>query len=230
MRDNASRFVHAFNQIEQHLRGITRKDASCRFHDLVALASAVNATAGRYRDELIQFRQLRNVIVHEQGTASIYIADPREIACSRIEELRDKILCPKSLRGISPYAVLRIFSADDPLPAALAYMKEKEFSQVITLTDGYHGILSTEGVTHWLESNENMVRLSEIAVGSVGRCEPSDTCKYLRADNTVDEAYKIFTEDLGKRVFSVLVTETGDPRERPITIITPWDFVAGKLR
>jgi hypothetical protein len=33
MSDNASRFVHAFNQIEQHLRGVTRKDANCRFHD-----------------------------------------------------------------------------------------------------------------------------------------------------------------------------------------------------
>jgi hypothetical protein len=109
-------------------------------------------------------------------------------------------------------------------------MKANDFSQVISLTDGCYMILSTEGIAHWLESKENMVMLSEISLGAVVRCEPPDTCKYLKADDTVDRAFEVFTTDLGKRVFSILVTETGQRTEKPITIITPWDFVAGKLR
>jgi hypothetical protein len=230
MTENAARFVQAFNQLEQHLRRVTGRDASCRFHDLVKAASDISASVLRHKDELFQFQRLRNAIVHEQGTASIYIADPRETACLRIEELRDRILCPKTLRSISPYAPLRIFNDDDLLPGALAYLKANGFSQVITLTDGGYTILSTEGIAHWLESKENMVMLSEISLGAVVRREPPDTCKYLKADDTVDRAFQVFTTDLGKRVFSVLVTETGQRTEKPITIFTPWDFVAGKLR
>ena len=35
--------------------------------------------------------------------------------------------------------------------------------------------------------------------------------------------------DVGKRIFSALVTEHGNDKETPINIMTPWDFVAGKL-
>jgi hypothetical protein len=60
--------------------------------------------------------------------------------------------------------------------------------------------------------------------------EPEDTCRYLKADDTVERAFEVFTNDIGKRVFSILVTEKGIATEEPITIITPWDFVAGALR
>jgi hypothetical protein len=230
MTENASRFVSAFNQLEQHLRRVSGRDASCRFHDLVKAACEVSASVCQHKDELLQFQRLRNAIVHEQGTPSIYIADPRETACLRIEELRHRILCPKTLRRISAYVPLRIFNADDLLPAALAYMKANDFSQVITLIDGCYMILSTEGIAHWLESKENMVMLSEISLEAVVRCEPPDTCKYLKADDTIDRALQVFTADLGKRVFSILVTETGERTEKPTAIITPWDFVAGRLR
>jgi hypothetical protein len=125
---------------------------------------------------------------------------------------------------------LRIFDEGERLPAALGYMKTNEFSQVIVVTEGLYRILSTEGIAHWLESEDNVVSLSEISLGSVLSYEPTDTCKYLKVDDTVDDAYQVFTKDLGKRVFSILVTKTGLPAEEPTTIITPWDFVAGKLR
>jgi hypothetical protein len=230
MTENALRFVTAFNQIEQRLRQVTGRNANCRFPELVSLASENNAVVLRYKDELVQYGRLRNAIVHEQGTESMYIADPRGSACSRIEELRDRILRPKKLRSISPHVSLRIFDSGDALAPALAYMKANDFSQVITLNDGSYAILSAEGIAHWLESNDNMVLLSEISVGVVARFEPKDTCRYLRADDTVERALEVFTKDLGKRVFSILATETGLATEEPIRIVTPWDFVAGKLR
>jgi hypothetical protein len=230
MVENASRFVQAFNQIERHLRQLTGRDANCRFPDLVRTASEKNSVVLQYKDELLQNGRLRNAIVHEQGTESIYMADPREPACARIEELRDRILCPKKLRSISPYAPLRIFHSTNPLSQALAYMKANEFSQVIALNAGSYVILSTEGIAHWLESKDELVMLSQITLGEIIQFEPKDTCRYLKADDTIERALQVFTTDLGKRVFSILATETGLPSEEPITIITPWDFVAGNLR
>jgi len=230
MTENASRFVHAFNQIERHLRQLTGRDANCRFPELVRAASENNAVVLRYKDELLQNGRLRNAIVHEQGTDSIYMADPRAAACSRIEELRDRVLCPKKLRSISPHVPLRIFHSTNSLSQVLGYMKGNDFSQVIILNSGSYAILSTEGIAHWLESKENMVMLPEILLGEIAHFEPEGTCRYLRADDTIERALEVFTKDLGRRVFSILATETGLAAEEPITIITPWDFVAGKLR
>jgi hypothetical protein len=230
MTENALRFVTVFNQIEQRLRQLTGRDANCRFPDLVRAASENNAVVRLYKDELLRNGRLRNTIVHELGTESIYIADPREAACTRIEELKDRILCPKELGSISPHVLLRIFHSTNSLSQALVYMKDNDFSQVITLNHGSYVILSTEGIAHWLESKENMVILPESFLEEIAQFEPEDTCRYLRADDTIERALEVFTTDLGKRVFSILATETGLPTEEPITIITPWDFVAGKLR
>ena len=60
--------------------------------------------------------------------------------------------------------------------------------------------------------------------------EPTGSCIYLRANDTVDEARERFTNDIGKIVASVLVSEHGRSTEKPINIITPWDFVAGALK
>jgi hypothetical protein len=80
------------------------------------------------------------------------------------------------------------------------------------------------------KSREDIIALSEARLGDVLNFEPKDSCIYLKADDTVDAARAIFANDIGKRVFSALVTEHGNAKEKPINIVTPWDFVAGTLR
>jgi hypothetical protein len=60
--------------------------------------------------------------------------------------------------------------------------------------------------------------------------EPKDTCVYLQANDSVDRAREIFANDIGKRVFSVLVSESGKAEGKPTNIVTPWDFISGVLR
>ncbi len=38
------------------------------------------------------------------------------------------------------------------------------------------------------------------------------------------------TRPLAETLFSALVTEHGSAKEKPINIVTPWDFVAGAFR
>ena len=92
--------------------------------------------------------------------------------------------------------------------------------------------MSTEGIALWLEAKakEDIIALSEARLNDALHFEPTDSCIYLSANDTVDRAREVFTNDLGKRLFSALVTEHGRTQERPITIVTPWDFVAGALR
>ena len=101
-------------------------------------------------------------------------------------------------------------------------MRKNDFSQVIVFRDEKHLILSTEGIAHWLEdkSKEDIIALSETRLNDVLSFEPKDSCIYLRANDTVDRAREVFVNDIGKRIFSALVTEHGSAKEKPINIVT----------
>ena len=114
----------------------------------------------------------------------------------------------------------------------LSYMRENDFTQVIVLRDDKHLVLSTEGIALWLEakSKEDIIALSEARLSDVLNFEPKDSSIYLKADDTVDRAHEVFANDIGKSIFSALVTQNGNAKEKPINIVTPWDFVARKLQ
>jgi len=99
-------------------------------------------------------------------------------------------------------------------------MRAHDFSQVIVLHDGWYSVLSTEGIAHWLEakSKEDIIALSEVRLSDVLTFEPKDSCIYLKVNETVDRARQIFVNDIGKRIFSALVTEHGIAKEKPVNI------------
>src|SRR5262245_15211880 len=76
-----------------------------------------------------------------------------------------------------------------------------------------HLILSTEGIALWLEAKakEDIIALSEARLSDALHFEPTDSCIYL---STVDRAREVFANDLGKRLFSPLVTEHGSAQAR----------------
>ena len=183
-----------------------------------------------YKTDLLEYGDLRNAIVHERGHAPFLIADPRADVVHRIEEIWGRLSRPRTLRSV-PHRPINIFSVGDPLPGALAYMRKNDFSQVIAQCAGKFVILSAEGIAHWLEqkATEDIISLVETRVGLVLDFEPKYTCIYLSSRDTIDEARERFAKDIDKRVASALISENGRSSEKPINIITPWDFVAGAL-
>jgi hypothetical protein len=111
-------------------------------------------------------------------------------------------------------------------------MKQNEFSQIIIELSREFVILSSVGIARWLEnkSTEDIISPVETKLGEVLDFEPKGSCIYLKVSDTVEEARERFTSDIGKMVVSVLVSEHGKSTEKPINIITPWDFVAGALK
>ena len=232
MTSNGDRFESAYNKIDALLRKKVGGTKPLSFSFLVNEAASKDATVRMYRDDLLEYGELRNAIVHDRGRAPVLLADPREDVVQKIENIWNRLSHPRILRSLAGAVQLRIFPANAVLAEPLSYMRANDFSQVIALSDEKHRVLSTEGIAHWLEakSNEDIISLAEARLGDALNFEPTDSCVYLKADDTVDRAREVFANDIGKRVFSALVTEHGSAKEKPINIVTPWDFVAGKLR
>jgi hypothetical protein len=232
MASHGDRFEAAYNRIDALLRKkVGQRSGS--FSSVVIEAAKKDVAVRAYKDDLLEYGDLRNAIVHDRGRAPVLLADPREEVVTRIEEILDRLSRPRTLRSLARPVPLRIFEVNDPLPEALSHMRVNAFSQIVALLlSGSHVILSAEGVAHWLEakSKEDIIALSEVKVGHALDFEPEGTCVYLKADDTVERAREVFANDIGKRVFSALVTESGRPKQRPINIVTPWDIVTGALR
>jgi hypothetical protein len=232
MPSNGNRFEGAYNKIDALLRKKVGTAKTLSFSAVVDEAAKKDATVRACRDNLLEYGELRNAIVHDRGKAPVLLADPRNDVVLEIEKIWGRLSRPKALRSLPRSVPLRIFAATAILAESLSYMRANDFSQVIIVRDGRHTVLSTEGVARWLEakSKEDIIALSEARLSDVLDFEPMDSCVYLRADDTVDRTREVFANDIGKRIFSALVTEHGAAKEKPIHIVTPWDFVTGKLR
>ena len=232
MASNGDRFEGVYNKIDALLRKKVGGARTLSFSFVVSEAATKDPTVRANKDDLLEYGDLRNAIVHDRGKAPVLLADPREDVVVKIEKIWRQLSHPTLLRSIHRPIPLRIFTASVVLANSLSYMRENDFSQVIVLRDGKHIILSAEGIAHWLEakSKEDIIALSEARLSDVLNFEPKDSCTYLKATDTADRAREVFANDVGKRIFSILVTESGSAKEKPINIVTPWDFVAGTFR
>ncbi len=232
MTSNGDRFESAYNKIDALLRKKVGGTRTLSFSFVVNEAASKDPTVRMHKDDLLEYGDLRNAIVHDRGKAPVLLADPREDVVEKIENIWNRLSHPRILRSLARSVPLRIFPASAVLAESLSYMRANDFSQVIALRDEKYLVLSAEGIAHWLEakSKEDIISLSEARLSDVLNFEPTDSCVYLKANDTVDRAREVFANDIGKRVFSALVTEHGSAKEKPINIVTPWDFVAGTLR
>jgi hypothetical protein len=228
MQANGDRFEAAYNRIDALLRKKVGGARDLSFSAIVQDAARKDATVRANRENLLEYAELRNAIVHNRGKTPVLLADPRDDVVVDIERICEWLSHPKTLRQLTRSPQLRIFPASDALPEALLYMRENDFSQVIALQGGRYIILSREGIAHWLanKSKEDMISISDTRLSDVLSFEPKNTCVYLKPDDTIDLAGEVFANDIGKRIFCVLVTQHATPKERPINIVTPWDFLA----
>lgn len=72
---NSERFLNAFNSIEHSLRKLAKKEKGTRFYKLVNIASEHYQIVQHFSNDLKEFADLRNAIVHERTDGHV-IAEP----------------------------------------------------------------------------------------------------------------------------------------------------------
>ena len=74
---NSSRFLVAFNKIEKFLKEINDSKDYVTFFKSIDLAGRKNATVRKYEDDLREFADLRNAIVHHRTSTEYALAEPQ---------------------------------------------------------------------------------------------------------------------------------------------------------
>jgi predicted transcriptional regulator len=227
MDDLTSRFLDAFTKIERHLRKTQDATRCTTFNELVDTVVGRDRSVRRLRDQLKQLGELGNFVVHEYKSEQP-LAVPSESTVQRIEIIRDELFKPVKLVDIFRHPV-EICSPSDPIGVATKKMHDGSFSQLPVYSgDRLVGLLTSETVARWLAAQlaDGQGILEERPVEEVMTHEEGTHSRVvLGRSATVDDALSEFDDHMhaGKVLDAIILTHSGNERERPLGIVTAAD-------
>ncbi len=230
------RFLAAFNVIDRAMR---RKygdpGAKEGFRRLVDLLVDRDWTVRKFREDLVEFAELRNAIVHDRISPTYLIAVPLPGTVERIERIaasieRPPLVYPQFKRDVA------CFSPDDKMDSVFRTMAATGYSQFpVYRGTNYIGLLTDGGIARYLASalsknvQDRPADPGQASVGEVLKSEKNpDRARFIPRTATIYQAEHLFVgQAQGKwRVSALLITETGMTEEKLLGIVTPSDVLA----
>jgi predicted transcriptional regulator len=225
--DRSTHFLSAFCRVERRLREITGGSRQDTFSMLLNRAIAY-ATIRPFSDDLREFAELRNAIVHNRG-GGYAIAEPHQVAVDRLEEIERLISQPPSVESMRITRPV-ICAPSDPIGKAAKAMLDSKFSQLpVYIGDEYVGLLTSETIARWIAAKfqPDLNMLEEEPVQQVlSHGEEDNVCQFVSRTTPVADVIALFdkTAHSGKSLAAVIVTHSGKRTEKSLGILTVYDL------
>jgi predicted transcriptional regulator len=228
--DNAQRFISAFNDIESHLRKTLKADVHVGFQTMARrYVDDMNLPPGQ-GEELAAMARLRNAISHGRFLDGRPVADPRPDLVNRIEQLRELYLKPPTALGILGQTEVCSVSPDQPVRAALEYVRLFDYSQLPVYDHGgYAGILTTNTVARWLaaqlDSTGGLAESESIGHVLAFTEQHERACHVPRSVTAATAIHQLSRGGhAGKPLTALIITDSGKPAEKPLAIVVDDDL------
>lgn len=227
---NSDRFIIAYNRIEKSLSKKVDDSGFMPFYRLIEKAKIKNSVVRNHEEDLREFGDLRNAIVHHRTGVDYVIAEPHDDIVERIELIEKKVSNPLNVGALFGCKV-HTLQASDSLTAALGLMRDNKFSQVPIYEKGsFKGLITAVGITYWLagQSTEDSISREIPTLSDVYNYEKrKESFEFVRRDLSVYEAEDYFKRAIsrGTRLEALLITDTAAHNEKLIGIITPYDLL-----
>jgi CBS domain-containing protein len=227
--ERCDEFLALYNEVDHHVKKIVDVKGSVPFWKRLRMGAKQHAGLKRYLDDLLEFHELRNAIVHHRAYPKELIAVPTERTVALMRDIVQALAAPAHV--IPAFArEIHVFVPTEPLTGALAYMSKHDFRQIVVRDAGALKLVTSLGVALWLIDNAKgeIVNLKETSLGDVLSYEHDDSVAFLPQDASLDTARGIFEEAnvrKPRRLYAILITEHGTPQEEPLGIITPRELL-----
>lgn len=227
---NAEKFLSIFNQIEKYLASLAGVERYESFMSLIRLLDN-NKIISRYKNDLREYAELRNAIVHQ--TTDEPIAEPYD---KTVESLQRIYLILKKPPVAYDIASKPVFSCgtEDLIVNVVKEMTQKVYTHIPVLEGGkFIGVFSESTITRWLgkSAERDGFILEATRIGELkeyfDRPEDIFCCYKFVARNTdifsVKDDFLVLVNKKW-RLGAVFVTQNGRKDEKIIGIITSWDL------
>lgn len=227
---NAEIFVDIYNKIDKLLKDID-KDEHESFTSKVR--NSKNPLIKTFKEELIDYAELRNAIVHSPKIGGKFIAEPLNEIVEKFDALLNKLQNPKKVIPQFQFEIIGRHS-NDKLDEILKIMKEMSFSQFPVFDDNNKviEIINTNTISRWV--GRNIVN-DEIIVENpkikelLNDIEYKKNYKFISRDANIYTAYSLFINQIEKEKRNldvIFITNSGREEEKLLGLITIEDITA----
>lgn len=224
----ADAFLAAFRSIERHLRRIGGAPPHLPFYRALDMAATRSPEASRFKDDLREYADLRNAIVHA-SRGDEPIAEPHSRVVDHIKSILATLTDPPRVFPFFKRAVMSV-SASDAVATAVELMYRESISQVPVMGDGrFTALLTTKTVTRWLGATvaEDLFSLLDTPIAHVLRfAEGVDSYAVVPPTTTMAQVLESFgeAEVQGRKLQAVFISQHGKATEKLLGVITTADF------
>ena len=225
---NASRFLSAYNRLDQGLREIYSIKKNLNFADMIRKVAGVNTVVLRFEDELISYGRLRNAIVHNSKEDKI-IAEPNIEVVEKLEKIARTINTPP--RVVDCIRPRRVFTAsgETPLKEVIREMKAVGYSVIpVYIAQTLVGVINrkmvVEGIGKFLEEKRDINdALNEPVAQCLDIFNESNHYEVAPASITVENLLYMFQQN--RKLSSVILTENGNFNEPAKAVLVSADLI-----
>lgn len=234
---NSEKFTLAFNQIEEHLRKLSKVDKYTSFYQLVQTVADSNVTIHKvvrqYQDDLRQFADLRNAIVHTRKK-NFVIAEPHDSIVESIEELYRKLTNPKKVDSF--IQTVYTITLESSLSDVLETMIPNDYSQAPVVQNNENiAMLNSEAITRWLGKriSDDLISLGDTRIEEILGCSDTrNNFQIISRNETLIGVRDIFVASIENPtpLEALIITQNGKKTETPIGIITRSEDLATVIK
>lgn len=228
--ERAERFIVAFNKIEKYFNQQISDTSYVPFFRAVLRLRKKDAIVNRYHNDLLEYSELRNAIVHERTEVNYTIADPHIEIVEAIEKIADEMTAPKLV--IPTFAkTLKVLQADLTVKEILNVIRETKFTQFpIYRSKQFVGLLTDKKVLHWIahNMNGNFSELLKTPLIKLIDDNGSDlNYRFIPRSMDIYQAEGLLLEMFKKHegIAALLITEDGKSNQKLLGMVTPKDLI-----
>ncbi|MBN2134687.1 MAG: hypothetical protein JW737_03060 [Acidobacteria bacterium] len=230
----ADEFLRIYNELAKNFEGQLNATYRMGFSKMVHILAKRNSIIRTYQNDLRDYSDLRNAIVHHRTYPDVIIAEPTPQVLQKFRRIHREILKPRLVYPTFKRDVTD-FDINTGLLTVIQYMKKNDYSQIIIRdSKDQMNLLTSEAVTRWLAIEAQAgtaVSVSNYKVGDALVYIDEGNMIVMPRDETVSKARDAFdnsAQPVMPQLCAIVITHSGRLHEKPLGIITPWDLLDEK--
>ncbi len=235
---NSEKFINIYNELDHYMRELLDEDARLSHNHLIETLAKNNNLFKNYKNDLKEFAELRNAIVHNThfcgNRYGDIIAEPHEAVVKLYEEVLDKIKRPKIAKDL-----YRRITDNDVLTAKINtsvmeiinHMYNKAYTCVPIIENSKLVGVFSENVLLHLIAKKGVNDFHKLIIDDIMDLieinnHDGEYFTFCRIKDNIYDIRELFQNNSSKkRLEMVFVTGNGEANEDILGVISAWDLV-----
>jgi|GEM_PF-2928202 len=223
-KDNAERYLEAFDRLEARINEISGLGIEKYFTDRLAAAAQVNRLVRNHAVEINEFHDLcTGIICRNERHERIILAEPNSMMVEGVSRMADLISRHFNVMDFATHPVQTV-GPEEKVTEVFRKMNEIHTSKMPVYQDGrYAGFVTMESMTQWcVDGCSPDTAVKEVLANATKH----DMVLFLSQDRDAQDALMGFQDSMkkGSNLLAVLITEKGNVTEPVLGIITVFDI------